>query len=219
MVGRRRVLSGWRGGILVMLCLIVLGAGAAVVQAAGDSSQPAASALSPTAAPLRDPLLRVLPGIDGYLYRATGERADPVNLILWGVDTRTVVEAITRVLGWQPIEGSPMTFIDQGQPLLTTHHFGLPAGAGARLHLRLASPSHNGAETYVLAAVHRDDPAPCGHVGRAFNEARDLVAQAFAAAGYAVITVRRGNTDPGGHCDGSLTMGDGQIAVIRLGAE
>ena len=89
-------------------------------------------------------------------------------------------------------------------------------GGGSRYHVRIETITPDDAQDYVLAAVHRDDSVRCGHVGVAFDETRDLIARAFADAGYTVSLVRLGNSQSATHCDGTRNAGDGTAAVIDL---
>lgn len=155
---------------------------------------------------------------DPYLHRTTGELADPVNLIFRGGDANLAADAVTRVLGWPLTRGSEMTFDDRGATRPTAVQFGHDLGAGSRLHIRIEAVEKVDGQTYVLAGVHRDDTMPCGHVGLAFNKARDLVAHSFAALGYSVSSEQLQNSLPGHQCDGRLTSGDGKAAVIDLGS-
>lgn len=152
---------------------------------------------------------------DPYLHRSSGALADPVNLIFRG-SLGQVEQAVPRVIGWQPVQGSMMLFYDHGEHLHSGAQFGLNLPGGSRFHLRLEAVTGAHGASYVLAGVHRDDLTACGHVGRAFNAARDLVAGQFAQAGYAVTREYLGNTTPGRQCDGSFTAGDGSATVIDL---
>lgn len=152
---------------------------------------------------------------DPYLHRSSGALADPVNLIFRGSLSQAEA-AVPHVLGWQPVQGSMMVFYDHGQHLRTGAQFGLNLPGGSRFHLRLEAVTGVRGASYVLAGVHRDDLTACGHVGRAFNAARDLVAGQFAQAGYTVTREYLGNTTSGQQCDGSFSAGDGTAAVIDL---
>ena len=169
-----------------------------------------------TGTPEAAPSAEFVPNFDPYIYRMNGSAADPINLIFRVGDAERVAEAVQRVLGWRPVAGSPMLFRDRGQERPTVRHFGLVLGGGVRLHMRIEAITAADGQDYVLAAVHRDASVPCGHTGGAFDETRDLVAGAFAAAGYKVTRVRLGNTAAGRHCDGSTTGGDGAAAMIAL---
>ncbi len=159
-----------------------------------------------------------LPGsFDPYIHRAGSEPADPINLIFVGGDADTVAQAAQQALGWPVVAGSPMDFIDQGRVHPTAWQLGDDLGHGSRYHLRIESITAADGQSYTLAAVHRDDSVACGHVGRAFDQARDIVAHAFAGAGYRVTMVWLGNTNDGPQCDGSRTAGGGETAIIDLG--
>lgn len=154
---------------------------------------------------------------DPYLHRTTGELADPVNLIFRGAAVDTVAKTVQRLLDWPQADGSAMIFYDHGLTRDTAYQFAMNLGAGARQHLRLERIGAAAGQPYVLAGVHRDDTVACGHVGRFFDQERDVVAGAFTAAGYRVTYRRLDNTQPGRQCDGSLTAGDGTVAIIDLG--
>jgi hypothetical protein len=153
---------------------------------------------------------------DPYLHRPTGELADPVNLVFRGAGVDTVAQDVQRVLGWPKVDGSAMIFYDQGLTKETAYQFGLDLGNGARQHIRLEQSGTADGQSYVLAGVHRDDTVACGHVGHFFDQERDVVAGAFAAAGYSVTFHQYENTQPGRQCDGSLTAGNGTVAIIDL---
>jgi hypothetical protein len=156
-------------------------------------------------------------GFDPYLYRTSGARADPINLVFRAPTGAAVAAAVTQVLGWRQLAGSPMTFLDRDQQRPTGYQFGADLGGGSRLHMRIERVTAEDGQTYVLAAVHRDDSRACGHVGHAFDEVRDLVANTFAGAGYTVTAFQIGNTASGPHCDGSVTPSDGVVDLIDLG--
>lgn len=159
-----------------------------------------------------------LPGaFDPYIHRAGGEAADPVNLIFRGADANTVAQLSQQLLGWPLVSGSAMDFVDQDHVHPTAWQLGHDLGHGSRYHMRVESISATDGQSYTLAAVHRDDSVACGHVGRAFDQVRDTVAQAFEDAGYRVTLVWLGNTNDGPQCDGSRTAGGGEAAIIEIG--
>ncbi len=155
-----------------------------------------------------------------YLSRSDGSRADPVNIVFEsaqpGIDSSRAATTVQNVLGWYEVAGEPMSFTVAGARQATAYQFGLDLGGGARIHLRIAAVTADDRQIHVLAAVHRDEPAGCGHVGRAFDESRDQVAAAFRTAGYSVTQLDLGNAASGRHCDASQTPGDGKAIVIRL---
>jgi len=155
---------------------------------------------------------------DPYIHRAGGEPADPVNLIFRGADADTVAQVAQRVLGWPVVAGSAMDFIDRSHLHATAWQLGHDLPFGSRYHLRIESITAADGQSYTLAAVHRDDSVACGHVGRAFDQVRDIVAHDFADAGYRVSMVWLGNTNDGLQCDGSRTAGGGAAAIIDLGS-
>ncbi|HTE86817.1 MAG TPA: hypothetical protein VK821_19050 [Dehalococcoidia bacterium] len=155
---------------------------------------------------------------DQYIHRENGAPADPINLIFIAPNPEAAANAVHAVLGWDPLDGSPMQFLDEGLSRSSAWQMGIQFSRASRWHIRIENVTRDGQGEYVLAAIHRDDNAACGHVGGAFDRARDNVAGAFAAAGYSVTTLDLGNTRSGLQCDGSYTAGDGAAAVIDLSA-
>jgi hypothetical protein len=192
------------------LAALVIGAGA-LVTARGETA-------GASAPPETTPAPVLLPDFEPYIFRENGPQADPINLVFRGADTAATARAIQDVTGWQPVTAAKMNFHDQGVTHTTGSQFQLPLSPVARYHLRVEATS-SASQGYTLAAAHRDDTATCGHVGNAFDQSRDLIANAFARAGYRVTLIDRGNVAPGPQCDGSLTNGDGKIAVIDLGGQ
>ena len=163
------------------------------------------------------PALEAPAGFEPYIYRASGERADPVNIVFLHTDEATASAAVQRVLGWRSIVATGMTFKQKsGGVRPTSRQLAADLSPGARYHMRIQAVPLTDTQTYVLASVHRDETVACGHVGRAFDETRDLVAHAFAEAGYPTGYVDLGNTDSGLHCDGSRVAGDGRAILIDL---
>lgn len=155
--------------------------------------------------------------IHPYIVRPNGQRADPVNIIFRAGHPDQVLAAVRRVLGWHTIAGGPMSFQIGGAEAATAHQLGFEMGNGGRVHLRIAGATlFNEQGSYVAVAVHRDETVKCGHVGRGFDELRDQVVRAFRAAGYPVTLTLVDNNRSGPHCDGSITPGDGVVAVIDL---
>jgi hypothetical protein len=152
---------------------------------------------------------------DPYLHRTTGGLADPVNLVFRGTLDQAATN-IVQVLGWQPVDGSQMLFLDHGAHFGTARQFGLDLGNGSRYHIRLEGVQTGDGQNYVLSGVHRDDTEACGHVGRAFSLARDVVGKAFEGSGFPVHQIALHNSLPGRQCDGSFTFGDGTADVIDL---
>lgn len=212
------------GGPLLMvwlLPLLVLAAPACWVASASSgvsgeadsgTSDQAGAPLVLSAAPVWD-----LPtGFDPYIYRPNGERADPINIIFLHTDAPTADATAQRVLGWRPVVATGMSFKHKSGTRPTSRQLAADLGAQSRYHLRIQSVPITDTQMFVLASVHRDDTAPCGHVGRAFDETRDLVARLFREAGYPIRLIDLGNTATGQHCDGSRVPGDGAAILIDL---
>jgi hypothetical protein len=153
---------------------------------------------------------------DQYIHRMNGAPADPINVIFLTTSSDIAAAEVHRVLGWDVVDGSPMTFIDNGANLPIASQMGVQFTRSSRWHMRIEQATRQGPGSYVLAAVHRDDDSACGHIGTAFDRGRRVVAAAFANAGYDVTTLRLGNSQPGIQCDGSYTSGDGTAVVIDL---
>jgi hypothetical protein len=166
-----------------------------------------ATSVRPPAVPIR---------FDPYIHRVTGAPADPVNIIFLTSSPDTVAADVHKVLAWDVVDGSPMLFVDNGASQPIAWQMGIQFTRSSRWHMRIEQVTHDGTNAYVLAAVHRDDDAPCGHVGTAFDKARRVVGSAFANAGYDVTKLQLGNTQSGLQCDGSYTAGDGTALVIDL---
>lgn len=197
-----RALTAHRRRVIALVALVlVLGAGVATIASVRFSEATS---------------LQVPAHFAPYIYRTNGARADPVNLVFRGATSDAVADAMSRVLGWKAVQGSPMLFFDAGQQRASARQLGIDLGNGSRLHIRIEDAGSEDGRDYVLAAVHRDDSVPCGHVGRAFDDTRDRVLRAFTAAGYQAAVVRIGNVEQGAHCDGTLNGGDGALAVIDV---
>jgi hypothetical protein len=162
------------------------------------------------------PVLEAPTGFDPYIYRPSGERADPINIIFLHTDAPTAAATAQRVLGWRPVVASGMSFKHKNGTRPTSRQLAADLNPQSRYHLRIQSVPITDTQTFVLASVHRDDTAPCGHVGRAFDEMRDLVARHFSEAGFPTRIVDLENTAAGLHCDGSRVGGDGKAVLIDL---
>jgi hypothetical protein len=156
------------------------------------------------------------PGFEPYIFRMSGERADPVNLIFLHTDAPTVAATIERVLGWRPVVASNMQFKRGDRLRPTSRQLAAEVGGGSRYHIRIQAVPITDTQWWVLASVHRDDTAACGHVGRAFDETRDLVARALREAGMPTGTIDLDNDASGLHCDGSRVPGDGRAVLVDL---
>jgi len=197
--------------VVVPVCLLAAGRVGVSGGMLSDVDDPTSDA-SPT------PVLDVPSGFDPYLYRMNGEQADPVNVIFLHTDAATAAAVVERVLGWRPVVASGMLFKTRTSSRPTSRQLSADVSPVMRYHMRLEAVPITDTQTYVLASVHRDETAACGHVGRGFNEMREVVAQGFAAAGFAIAVIDLGNTNQGLHCDGSHVGGDGRVVLIDLSA-
>ncbi|MGH2585807.1 MAG: hypothetical protein ACRDJE_12910 [Dehalococcoidia bacterium] len=212
----RRVPRRRLGGVLLIASLVAVPA--CVFAAAAHDELPSAhhaEGSATTAAPDAS-LLEAPKGFDPYIYRPTGELADPINVIFLHTDAATAAAAVERVLGWRPVVASSMTFKQRNGTRPTFRQLAADLGPGSRYHMRIQAVPITDTQTYVLASVHRDETAPCGHVGRGFDEMRDLVAERFTEAGFPARLEDLGNTTAGRHCDGSYVGGDGRAVLIDL---
>jgi hypothetical protein len=210
-------LTGRRLAILAVSLLLLVTAACAVVAASHKASAPSDAVGGAPSANAVAPPLEAPTGFEPYIYRATGERADPVNIIFLHTDGTTAAAASERVLGWRMVVASGMNFKQKsGGTRPTSRQLAADIGPGSRFHMRIQAVPLTDTQTYVLASVHRDETVACGHVGRGFDETRDLVARTFAEAGYRVAYVDIGNTNSGLHCDGSRVPGDGRAVLIDL---
>jgi hypothetical protein len=162
------------------------------------------------------PPLEAPSGFDPYIYRPSGERADPINIIFLHTDGATAAATSQRVLGWKPVVASGMSFKQRNGMRPTYRQLAADLSPQIRYHMRIQAVPITDTQTFVLASVHRDDTAPCGHVGRAFDDMRDVVAQKFNEAGFPTRIVDLENTAAGLHCDGSRVGGDGKAVLIDL---
>ncbi len=199
----------WSSAVVVGVLLAALTVAGLSAAGGAPPEEPAATPALPTAPA----------GFAPYIHRASSAAADPVNLIFIGADPDTVSLLVQELLGWRLIPGSPMSFFIAGRARTTRWQLGADLPNGSRYHIRIQDVQAEDGQSYVLAAVHRDDTVACGHVGRGFDETRDLLGARFAEAGYPVHRVRLGNAHPGRHCDGSLTGGDGSALLVDLTPE
>lgn len=197
--------------ILLPACVVAVAARGGDATSAVEGAVP----IGATDEPLT-PALELPTGFDPYIYRPTGELADPVNIIFLHTDGATAAAVSERVLGWRSATAAGMTFKNKTSARPTYRHLVADLSTQVRWHMRIQTVPLSDTQTYVLASVHRDDSAPCGHVGRGFDETRDIVARAFAEAGFPTRIVDLDNTAAGQHCDGSRVGGDGTAVLIDL---
>jgi hypothetical protein len=202
--------------LLVGFGVLALGGALALREQARGSSAAEPIQGEAAAASAETVLATPPPGFDPYIFRMSGERADPVNLIFLHTDAATVAATIERVLGWRPVVASNMQFKRGDRLRPTSRQLAAEITVGSRYHIRIQAVPISDTQWWVLASVHRDDTAACGHVGRAFDESRDLVARALAGAGLPIGTIDLGNDASGVHCDGSRVPGDGRAVLIDL---
>jgi hypothetical protein len=210
-----------RGPIIWLLPLILFSvpacwvAASTIAQTAADQAAANDSVAMPvpTAKP---PALEAPSGFDPYIYRQNGERADPVNVVFLHTDGATAAATSQRVLGWKPVVATGMSFKQRNGTRPTFRQLAADLSPISRYHMRIQAVPITDTQTYVLASVHRDDTAPCGHVGRGFDDMRDLVAEKFREAGFPIRIIELDNTLAGLHCDGSRVGGDGKAVLIDL---
>lgn len=153
-----------------------------------------------------------------YLLRASGQRADPINLLFVGTTNVQAVAALIRdTLGWRSDSGSTMFFVQGNEIQPQDAQVASSEENGRRYHLRLKlGQGLVAGKPFILGAVHVDERAGCGHVGREFDAARDFLKAELAWSGLRVEVEPWNNTGPARHCDGSETAGDGLLAVVEL---
>jgi hypothetical protein len=215
----RRSVSALCGVRFISVLVLALSSCAVAVGTSPDNAEDGAALRTMMAFPAlpSEPLgLETPAGFDPYIYRPSGERADPINIIFLHTDAPTAGATAQRVLGWPAVIAGGMSFKEGNGVRPTSRQLALDLGPQSRYHMRIQSVPSTDTQTFVLASVHRDDTAACGHVGRAFDEMRDLVARNFAEAGYPTRIVDLGNTESGPHCDGSRVAGDGRAVLIDL---
>lgn len=156
--------------------------------------------------------------VDPYLLRPTGQRADPINLLFLGSDNvEAVADLVSSVMGWSESSGGLMFFLQGGEAKPQDAQVTSTPENGRRYHLRLkAGQGLIDGQPFILGAVHTDYTRPCGHVGREFNNAREVLRAELAWAGLRVEIESWGNTEAISHCDGSTVAGDGFIVVVML---
>jgi hypothetical protein len=156
--------------------------------------------------------------INPYIARPTGQRADPINLMFVGTnDASVAANLITNVFGWRENDGGTMYFAQRGEVAGHDRQVASVAEGGRRYHVRLKSGAGTiDGQPFILGAVHMDYNVTCGHVGREFNDARNLVMVELMHRGYEVETRPWGNTETTRHCDSSDTRSDGHVAIIRM---
>jgi hypothetical protein len=179
---------------------------------------------SPAAAPAHSDV------VEPYTQRSCpvgSARSDPVNVLFhdWGTWGRAVSQLGAHAR-WTDASGSGQSFVDHGT--CAPMHAQRASGHGSRFHVRLRGQHWDPALGWTaLAAVHHEDlvvfPVPCGHAvdangsrGSGFDQGRDELLRAFAAAGHGVSLVWWGNTQSFKQCDGDWASSDGWAALIRL---
>jgi hypothetical protein len=209
-----------RMGISLMLSvtfavvLLALSFGFAAGGATG--SDPAVEVAVDAAVPRNFDLDSLL--VSPYIARPTGQRADPINVIFVGTnDASVVANLVTNVFGWRDNDGGTMYFAQRGEVASHDRQVASATEDGKRYHIRLKSGvgTFEG-QPFVLGAVHMDYNVACGHAGREFDGARNLVMMELMRRGYEVETQPWDNTEPARHCDGSQTRSDGQVAIIHF---
>jgi hypothetical protein len=158
---------------------------------------------------------------------AASTRSDPVNVVLhaWGTWGRAQSQIESHV-GWPATSGSIQYFLDHGG--CSAQHAQRASGEGSRFHVRLRGHHWDPALGWATAAAaHHEDlvlfPLPCGHAvdangpgGSGFDQGRDALEAAFAAAGHATSRTWWGNTQSFKQCDGDYAASDGWTLFVRL---
>lgn len=155
-----------------------------------------------------------------YLIRPGGQRGDPINLFFLGSsDVQSVATVVASVLGWSDEGGGTMFFAQGNDVQAQDVQLSSPTVGGRRYHIRLkAGQGTLGGQPFVIGAIHTDHTTACGHVGRDFNDDRELVSRYLGQAGLATSKAYWGNTAGTRHCTGEENSGDGTVSVIQLPA-
>ena len=166
-----------------------------------------------------------------YTHRAcpvgASTRTDPVNVVFqsWGTWGRAASQ-IESHAAWTSTSGSDQLFVDHGA--CSVQHAQRASGEGSRFHVRLRGQHWDPALGWAAAAAaHHEDlvlfPLPCGHAvdangpgGSGFDQGRDALEAAFAAAGHATSRAWWGNTQSFKQCDGDYAAADGWMLFIGL---
>ena len=166
-----------------------------------------------------------------YTHRAcpgvASTRSDPVNVVFhaWGTWGRAASQVESHA-GWPSTSGSNQLFLDHGG--CSVQHAQRASGEGSRFHVRVRGQHWDPALGWAAAAAaHHEDlvlfPLPCGHAvdangpgGSGFDQGRDALEEAFAAAGHATSRAWWGNTQSLKQCDGDFAASDGWTLFVRL---
>lgn len=157
----------------------------------------------------------------------SGNRVDPLNVLFttWGTHGRALAQTRSHA-GWSDEGGSAQTFVDHAT--CSSMH-GQRASASifrSRFHVRVRG-QHEDANLGWAAtgdAHHEDFVLTCGHAvdangpgGSGFDQGRNELREAMAAAGHAVSTGNWwGNTQNFKQCDGDLAGSNGYTTYITL---
>jgi hypothetical protein len=158
---------------------------------------------------------------------SVSNRVDPVNVVLhgWGTWGRSVSQVEAHA-GWTTASGTMQSFSDHGGCF--PQHGQRASGHGSRFHVRLRGQHADPVLGWAaLAGAHHEDlvvwPVPCGHAvdangsaGSGFDQGRDELLSAFAAAGHGVSLAWWGNTQSFKQCDGDWASSDGWTAFLRI---
>src|SRR5690242_6735355 len=89
-----------------------------------------------------DPEPPIMPlHFDQYIHRESGAAADPVNLVFIVSPDSDPAAQVHQILGWDPIQGSPMSFMDAGVLEPTQWQMGRDLNRGARWLMRIEKAS------------------------------------------------------------------------------
>lgn len=157
----------------------------------------------------------------------SANRVDPLNILFrsWGTYGRALSQTQSHA-GWADDGGSAQYFFDHGSCALM---HGQRASAGviwSRFHVRVRGQHEDSTLgwTAIGDAHHEDLVLTCGHAvdsngpeGSGFDQGRNELRAAMAAAGHAVSTGNWwGNTQNFKQCDGDLAGSNGYTTYITL---
>jgi hypothetical protein len=170
-------------------------------------------------------------GSDRYTHTgcpaSSANRVDPLNVLFraWGTYGRALAQVQSHA-GWADDGGSAQYFVDHASCSLM---HGQRASAGmlrSRFHVRVRGQHEDPSLGWTATgdAHHEDLVLTCGHAvdsngpgGSGFDQGRNELRAAMAAAGHAITTGNWwGNTQNFKQCDGDLAGSNGYTTYITL---